>query len=180
MARPRRTKTLKVHIKIIGPLSVNTNNIIAATNEIFAQAKVVVQFPPIEPLNLPEDELEFFEPMDVGACRSDPAQDQIDISAFRNNAGAKDVVAYVCRTIVGDAVDGCSSHPRGVPMVVIESQAPNSVLAHELGHLLMLDHCGDLLTNRLMNSSVSPIPPPLELTDDEIRRMRRSRLLKNL
>ena len=44
MARPRRIKTLNVHIKIIGRQNVAINNIIAATNEIFAQANIAVQF----------------------------------------------------------------------------------------------------------------------------------------
>ena len=181
MARPRRTKKLKVHIKIIGRQNAPIDNIIAATNEIFAQAKIVVQFKPIEQLNLSQDDLEFFEPMDVGDCEGAPSDDQIQISEHRNNAGVKDVVVYICGTLVGRrAIGGCSTHPPGAPMVVMASGAPNSMLAHEIGHLLKLEHCGDDVFERLMNSAVFGIPPPLTLTDSEIREMRRSSLLTNL
>ncbi len=178
MARPRRIKTLNVHIKIIGRQNVAINNIISATNEIFAQANIAVQFAPVEQLNLSQDELEFLEPMDVGACRRKPSEDQIQISTNRNNAGVKDVVVYICETVMGNvSLGGCATHPRGVPMVVMASQTVNSVLAHELAHLLKLDHCGHDLFNRLMNSSVDDVPPPLVLTESEIRDMRRSSLL---
>src|SRR5688572_29412225 len=132
MARPRRIKTLNLHIKIIGRLEVPINSIIAATNEIFEQARIVVNL-------ITTEQLEFFEPMDVGACKRKPSDDQIQISEFRANAGVNHAVAYFCRTVLGDVtLDGCSTHPRGAPMVVIASGVVNSILAHELGHLLKL------------------------------------------
>ncbi len=178
MARPRRIKTLNLHIKIIGRLEVPINSIIDATNEIFEQARIVVNLITTEQLDLSRDELEFFEPMDVGACKRKPSDDQIQISEFRANADVNHVVAYFCRTVLGDVtLDGCSTHPRGAPMVVIASGVVNSILAHELGHLLKLTHCGDLLLDRLMNTAVAEIPPPLILTESEIKKMRKSKLL---
>jgi len=51
-------------------------------------------------------------------------------------------VAYVVRSITPPA-DGCSTHPTGIPAIVISQLATEWTLAHEIGHLLGLSHVDD-------------------------------------
>jgi|RhiMethySRZTD1v2_1073278.scaffolds.fasta_scaffold07006_3 Predicted Zn-dependent proteases len=180
----QQTLHLNLHIKILTPPSPPPDgntiaNMMAAMNETFSRANVTVNLVTTDEMDLTRDEFEFFNSLFVGECNVAPSDEQIELSAFRANAAITDVVVYICETVMNDlgALDGCSTHPQGIPMAVIRSSCALYTLAHEIGHLLGLDHSPDQLTHRLMNPAPANIDAPAKLIKSEIKKMRQSGLL---
>jgi hypothetical protein len=86
--------------------------------------------------------------IDVGECRGAVSAEQTQLFGNRNNAGTQDIVVYFVRSVqefnasggfVG-TLNGCASHPNGQPGAVVSSTASQWTLAHEVGHVLSLNH----------------------------------------
>jgi len=80
---------------------------------------------------------------------------------------------------LSDAYGGCAVHPDGKPMAAISARnARLYTLAHEVGHLLGLEHATRDDQSLLMNASGSPnLKPVPVLTQSEIDKMRKSPFL---
>jgi len=158
----QQTLHLNLHIKILTPPSPPPDgntiaNMMAAMNETFSRANVTVNLVTTDEMDLTRDEFEFFNSLFVGECNVAPSDETV-----MNDLGA---------------LDGCSTHPQGIPMAVIRSSCALYTLAHEIGHLLGLDHSPDQLTHRLMNPAPANIDAPAKLIKSEIKKMRQSGLL---
>ena len=70
-------------------------------------------------------------------------------------------------------VEGDPAHPL-IRVCAVGDSSPDTALAHEFGHLLGLDHQGDI--RDLMNPGLSP--PGTPLTTSEIADARKSKLAK--
>jgi hypothetical protein len=111
--------------------------------------------------------------LDVGDCDGSPTEEQEDLFANRNDAGPDDLVVYIVQTLQGGAGNfvGCATHPDDQPGAAIVQNAANWLLAHEIGHVLDLDHVDTTpATNAdfLMwpNTAWTNVPP--DLTADEV------------
>ena len=177
-------KTLNLHIRIIARQEIELEKMIDAMNQVFATANIVVNLATTKRLELNREEFDFFNRLDVGDCNLEPSNEQLELSNFRDNAGPTDVVVYICGSVINShgAIGGCSTHPEGIPMLVISPIAEMYTMAHEIGHLLGLEHCStdpSILPQRLMNIVAPPEPPPLaKLIASEKRKMRKSDLLQ--
>jgi len=90
------------------------------------------------------------------------------LSEFRNGVPGKEVVVYICRHLT-NANSGCATHPETRPMAVITATAPLYTLAHEIGHLLGLEHPKTKSPERLMNkggTSSTAENDPLPILDE--------------
>lgn len=72
-------------------------------------------------------------------------------------------------------LNGCASHPAGRPGAVVVHDCSPWTLAHEIGHVLGLDHCDDpdnsfCLRDRLMTGcgTGSITNPPPDLVASEV------------
>jgi len=138
---------------------------------VYAAAKIQVRLISTEELELPE-----LADLHVGDCVSEVTSDQVALFSHRGIALANDVIAFFCRTLI-PPVEGCATHPRDQPGVVLSQSADLWALAHEVGHLLGLSHVDDddcLMTG---NGTVNITNPPPKLTRDEIGTMRDSSLV---
>ncbi|MEJ8632247.1 MULTISPECIES: matrixin family metalloprotease [Streptomyces] len=101
---------------------------------------------------------------DAGTCETGfGTTDQDELYGYRDGAGPADVVIYIVRSIMTDTgpLSGCAQQlPFHQPGLVVESTAPDWVIAHEVGHVLGLDHVAD--TDALMDGSSALFtnPPP--------------------
>jgi hypothetical protein len=81
--------------------------------------------------------------LNVGQCLlGQPTLHQNTLFANRNNADDVELVVYVVQTLIGGAGNflGCATHPDGQPgAAVVQDMAP-WLTAHEVGHVLGLQH----------------------------------------
>ena len=141
MASP--IKTLNLHIKIIARQEIELDKMIDAMDKVFATANIIVNLASTERLDSTQEEFEFFNRLDVGDCHLEPTNEQIELSNFRDDAAPTDVVVYICGSVINGhgAIGGCSTHPEGIPTAVMSPIAEMYTMAHEIGHLLGLEHC---------------------------------------
>jgi hypothetical protein len=99
-----------------------------------------------ELLNLP-----LLTDLDAGRCvRGEVTQEQRDLFNNRTNVGTNDIAVYFVRSTNGASgpLNGCAVFPNGRPGCIVTRVASQWTLAHEVGHVLGLDHltgenCGD-------------------------------------
>ena len=109
----------------------------------------------------------------VGACIGGQlTADHRTLFPNRNNAGANDVVVYLCQTLVGGAGNfvGCAVFPAGQPGCVVVQSGAEWLTAHEVGHVLGLGHVTN--SDRLMNPNTgwTNVPPDLDATERQTMR----------
>jgi hypothetical protein len=114
--------------------------------------------------------------LDVGGCfRGSTTAEQNTLFANRNNAWGSDVVVYFVRSTV-PTYNGCAAFPAGAPGAAVAQIATVWTLAHEVGHVLGLNHVND--SNRLLTgggtSNLTNLPP--DLVASEVLTMRNSLL----
>jgi hypothetical protein len=94
-----------------------------------------------------------FLTIDVGSCtRGSSTTEQNDLFNNRNNVEDDEIVVYFVRS-TNPPHNSCASHPTGRPGAVVVRSASEWTLAHEVGHVLGLNHVdssGDRLYDRWM------------------------------
>jgi hypothetical protein len=168
-------QTVNLHIKILtNPSRFTITQMVNTMRDIYIDAGVNVVLRSTETLNVASPALAALNDVDTGTCTSGNASaEQQALSNFRANAGANDVVVYVCRSVsyTSGSLNGCASFPNGRPMAVIASYCSVYTLAHEVGHVLGLNHVND--NNRLMTGGGTDniTNPPPDLVASEIKTM---------
>ncbi|WP_088889262.1 FG-GAP-like repeat-containing protein [Leptolyngbya ohadii] len=162
---------LRLHIKILTNPSIAIDRMVVAMQQVYESVGIRVHRVSTETLNLPA-----LNDVDVGSCTlGSVTAEQTQLFANRNNAWGSDVVVYFVRSTV-PVFNGCASHPAGRPGAVVAQIATVWTLAHEVGHVLGLNHVND--NNRLMTgngtSNITNAPP--DLISIEVNSMRASTL----
>jgi hypothetical protein len=163
---------VRLHVKIIQQPNISIDQMLSNMKLVYSSVGINLVLGSTENLNLPATFLD----IDVGACTSgSTTAEQNQLFANRNNVGPTDVVAYFVRSTV-PPFNGCASHPAGRPGAVVASIASQWTLAHEIGHVLGLNHVSD--NNRLMTGGgTSNITnPPPDLVSSEASTMQSSSL----
>lgn len=111
--------------------------------KVYSTAGIRVEVLSRETLTLP-----LLSALDVGGCaRGITTAEQNQL--FQNENGVtpgqrgNELVVFFVQSVMtggGGALNGCASHPGGRPGVVIAQMASQWTLAHELGHVLGLEH----------------------------------------
>ncbi len=164
-------QTLRLHIKVLTNPSIAIARMVAAMQQVYEAVGIRVHWVSTETLNLPA-----LNDVDVGSCAiGSVTAEQRQLFANRNNAWGSDVVVYFVRSTV-PVFNGCAAHPAGQPGAVVAQIATVWTLAHEVGHVLGLNHVSD--NNRLMtgNGTSNITNPPPDLISVEVNSMRASTL----
>lgn len=99
----------------------------------------------------------------------DVSNEMDELYEHRNGVGDNDLTIYFINDIFGK-IAGCAAHPSGQPGAVIDRNAPQWVLSHEVGHVLGLKHVDN--NKRLMNPDTRWMELPPDITSDEGDTMR--------
>jgi outer membrane protein OmpA-like peptidoglycan-associated protein len=143
---------LRVHLKIFAgynPIRTTVNAMFANMRRIYGAAGILVELASTEQLRATPN-LDGNVAIDVGPCVGGTVTaEQRLVFANRNNVRTNELVAYFVRATSPRALNGCASHPAGRPGAVITEIASQWTLAHEIGHVLDLDHVtGEPCRNR--------------------------------
>lgn len=133
---------IRVHLKILDAPTISVDDMMWNMRDLFGPLGIAVELASTENLNLPT-----LTDLDVGACSGTVTTEQTQLFSNRNNAAADDIVVYFCRSVSNastrDTFNGCASFPAGRPGAAVASYASPWTLAHEVGHVLGLDHVDD-------------------------------------
>ena len=137
-------QTLNFFVSILAaPTGFTVNQMVNEMQKLYEDAGVTVNLVNTITLDLNNEDLAPLNDIEVGNCQmGSPSAEQIALANFRGDAGANDVVIFMCRTVskTSGALNGCASHPNGRPMAVVSSIATLYTMAHEVGHVLGLEH----------------------------------------
>ncbi|MCA5892921.1 hypothetical protein LEP48_06075 [Isoptericola sp. NEAU-Y5] len=152
-------ETVRLHVKTLtAPTRFTIDQMVAGMQQVYADAGIRVVRASDETLNLPD-----LDVVDTGECRrGQSTAEQSTLFGNRNGAGGNDVVVYFVRA-TNPPLNGCAAHPSGRPGAVVASGASRWTLAHEVGHVLGLNHVSP--ADRLMmgggTDNITNPPPDL-------------------
>ena len=132
-----------------------------AMHDLFAEGGIAVYRGTTEDLS-GNAALQPLQNFNVGSCTlGAPTADHTALFSNRNNAGANDLVIYVVSTLIGGAGNflGCATHPAGQPGAVVIWDTAQWLTAHEVGHVLGLEHVAQSDSLMLDNVGWTNVPP---------------------
>jgi len=144
---------VQLHLKILTGPNIPIPTMLARMREVYATAGIRVEIASRENLTaavLGATNFTTLNDLDVGACKSSAiSAEQTQLFQNQNNvpAGqrASEVVAYFVRTVTqtvptNGVLNGCGAFPTGLPSVAIAQACTRWTLAHEVGHVMGLNH----------------------------------------
>ena len=177
------SRCIQLHIKILhSPTNFTVDEMIEAMRRVYATADIRVVAASGQ--NLSSSVSSLLLDVDVGSCSGTTTSEQedlFDLDDFVGNDDNEIVIYFVRSTVPGS--NGCATHPSGHPGAVIAESASLWTLAHEVGHVLDLNHIsgeddasGSCVTpdyTRLMTGcSTDNITGTPMLDDNEVETMR--------
>jgi len=136
-----------IHIKVLQqppPSAVPIETMISSMRQVYSTARIRVVVGSRE--NLTGSAFSTLLDLNVGACVTPQALtgEQTTLYGNRNNVGANDIAVYFVRSTFGSPrpngnLNGCAG-PTTARSVVITQVASEWTLAHEVGHVLELNH----------------------------------------
>jgi hypothetical protein len=145
------TRCIRLHIKILTNPTIPIETMLNRMREVYSTAGigvVVASREELTPAVLGNANFITLNDLDVGQClrgttsneQNQLFQNQTNIPTDQRN---NEVVIYFVRQVtetVGGTLNGCAAFPNGQPGAVVAQTASQWTLAHEVGHVLRLDH----------------------------------------
>jgi outer membrane protein OmpA-like peptidoglycan-associated protein len=138
---PPHKAVVTIHLKVLAQPTVPIDRMVSNMQSLYGAAGFRVDVGSTEDLSRIPNAAGLLD-LDVGGpsgCRRGQTTDeQRELFGHRNNVGPDDVAIYFVRTV--DGFNGCAAHPDGRPSAAIAAIASQWTLAHEVGHVLGLNH----------------------------------------
>jgi hypothetical protein len=169
----RRT-TVRLHIRVLTPPQHFTiDQMVGNAKAVYANYGIDLVEVSRESIAVDGTDRAHLQTLWIGQCRREDGttDDQVQLFSMRGDIGPRDIVVYFVRNLAPDK-NGCATHPVDKPGAALAKGANEWTLAHEIGHVLGLEHPLFADRERLMNgvASDAKFPPP-DLTTDEIKQI---------
>ena len=126
---------VRLNVKVLTEPTIPIAQMIASMNRAFVAAGLSIAQASFETLDIPD-----LNVIDIGECfRGAPTAEVTQLFGNRNSVGSDDLVVYFVLATM-PASNGCAAHPFGQPGVIVAQIASQWTLAHEIGHVLGLNH----------------------------------------
>jgi hypothetical protein len=166
-----RRGTVRLHLRVLTDPRLSLDTMVASAHSLYAsygidlvevsRSKIAVDGTSQAHLQQPY--------IDCCSRKDGPTAQQIELFSLRDNIGPGELVVYFVRE-TSPSKNGCAVHPPDQPGAIVARTAEEWTLAHEIGHVLGLNHLPARDNNRLMTpgSTLSIINPPPDLATDEL------------
>jgi peptidoglycan hydrolase-like protein with peptidoglycan-binding domain len=169
-------RCVRIHLKVLTNPTIPSATMITTMRRVFAQAAIGVELVSTQNLTLP-----LLNDLNVGSCprgtTGPTTPDQDALFTNQDGIGPNEMAVYLVRSTI-PPLNGCSTHPPGPfirPGVTVVQAASAFTLAHEVAHVLGLDHltteagCTTPDFNRLMTgcgtANITRLAPLLDATE---------------
>ena len=157
---------------ILDPAPSGVSEMLALATEVFSHCRISINVVWTQHFCSPE-----FSKIAIGNCLTGQMTiEQLRLFEVREGAGARNIVIYFLEETIPASL-GCAAHPPGRPAIIITRLANRWTLAHELAHVLGLQHVAEqdnLMTTKGTSSFGERVPL---LWDYQIEILRSSPLL---
>jgi hypothetical protein len=134
----------RLHIKVLMTPDIPLATMLEGMREVYSTAGIRIELASREVLTGPA--FAALLDVDVGSCDTGTVTaEQTQIFQYHDSVGANEIVVYFVQSVmrtVGNVggLNGCASHPAGQFGAVIAHDCSPWTLAHEIGHVLGLNH----------------------------------------
>ncbi len=130
-----------LHLKFLAAPNSSVPTMLVSMRTVYNNVDIGVRVGSREDLDGPA--FAMLATLDVGSCQPTAlTAEQIQLFANRNHVGVREVVVYFVRD-TNPANNGCAASPNDRPAAVVAAVASRWTLAHEIGHVLGLNHVDD-------------------------------------
>jgi hypothetical protein len=172
------SRTVTIHVREFSAPDCGSAVLVDRAVEVFAEHGIRVQ---VDSSSVAADSTADLRNPEVGACNPGSlSSDQEKLFQTAGDVAEDHVVVFLVRS-TSPPVRGCAAHPPDRPGLVVSSLATEWTLAHELGHVMGLDHVfGQEGALMRANTSRLTSPPIPSLSQAEVAKAERSPVVASL
>ncbi len=129
-----------IHLRVIKAPFISIRDMVRLMTDVYTAYDIKPVMLSREQVDLPS-----FLFLDVGSCSHNAplTNHQVELFQQANGVGAGEIVVFFVEGTIPPLLHGCARHPDGMPGAVVSHMSSRWTLAHEIGHLLGLDHVDD-------------------------------------